>query len=330
YLGRPDLTAERFVPDPFAATPGTRMYATGDLACWRGDGSLSFLGRNDRQLKLRGFRIEPSEIETALLTCPDIEDAVVLPRERPSGEFDLVAYVVGAQVETAALRDDLRGVLPDYMLPAAVVRLDALPLTPNGKLDRRALPAPDHDALDASTYVAPEGALEVLLAELWSELLGVARIGRHDDFFALGGHSLLGIRLISRLRSTLGLELPLAALFTHPRLADLARALDGVAASSLPAIVPAPRDEPLPLSFAQQRLWFLAKLDAQADLAYRMGGGLELQGELDLAALQRALDRIVARHEALRTRFIAEHDNAIQSIAPSEAGFMLEIIDLGE
>ncbi|KAB7761970.1 condensation domain-containing protein, partial [Xanthomonas maliensis] len=174
------------------------------------------------------------------------------------------------------------------------------------------------------------GALEVLLAELWSELLGVARIGRHDDFFALGGHSLLGIRLISRLRSTLGLELPLAALFTHPRLADLARALDGVAASSLPAIVPAPRDEPLPLSFAQQRLWFLAKLDAQADLAYRMGGGLELQGELDLAALQRALDRIVARHEALRTRFIAEHDNAIQSIAPSEAGFMLEIIDLGE
>ncbi|UXA69068.1 non-ribosomal peptide synthase/polyketide synthase [Xanthomonas prunicola] len=336
YLGRPGPTAERFVPDPFADQPGQRMYKTGDLVRWRADGNLDFLGRNDAQVKLRGVRIELGEIEAVLRACEGVREAVVLAREDRPGDTRLVAYLVGdatpgdAAVWLCAdrLRAQLITRLPDAMIPVAYVRLDALPLTANGKLDRRALPLPDTDAFDVQAYAAPEGELETLLAALWSELLGVEQIGRYDSFFALGGHSLLGTRLISRIRHTLGLELPLAALFMQPRLADLARAMDSLAASQLPAIVPLPREGNLPLSFAQQRLWFLAQLDAQADLAYAMPGGVELQGELDLAALRQALDRIVARHEALRTTFVASGDSAIQRIAPPEVGFALDCIDL--
>ncbi|PKV10522.1 hypothetical protein XpruCFBP8354_23050, partial [Xanthomonas prunicola] len=197
-----------------------------------------------------------------------------------------------------------------------------------GKLDRRALPAPDTDALAVQAYVPPQGELETLLAALWSELLSVERIGRHDSFFALGGHSLLAVRLISRIRSTLGLELALSALFSQPRLLDLAATLAGTATSTVPAIVPADRSAPLPLSFAQQRLWFLEQLDDRAKLAYLMPVGVDLHGELDLPALQRALDRIVARHEALRTCFIACDDGATQLIAPADVGFALDCIDL--
>ncbi|WP_218059572.1 non-ribosomal peptide synthetase, partial [Xanthomonas translucens] len=330
YLHRPDLTAERFVPDPFAEQAGERMYRTGDLARWCDDGLLEFLGRNDDQIKLRGFRIELGEIQAALRACDGIREAVVIARQDSPGEQRLVAYLVGdgAAPSPEALRTQLGLRLPDYMVPSAYVRLDALPLTANGKLDRRALPAPDASALALQTYLAPEGELEILLAGLWSELLGVEQIGRHDSFFALGGHSLLAVRLISRIRSALGVELPLATLFTQPCLADIAIALRSAVASTLPAIVPVQREGTLSLSFAQQRLWFLSQLDARAAQAYLLAGGVDLHGELDLPALQRALDRIVARHEALRTSFVSIDDGATQIIAPPDIGFALHCIDL--
>ncbi|MCC4598285.1 non-ribosomal peptide synthetase [Xanthomonas campestris pv. phormiicola] len=328
YLHRPALTAERFLADPFATHPGQRMYRTGDLARWRADGSVEFLGRNDDQVKLRGFRIEPGEIEAALRSCPGVRDAAVLLREDRPGDKRLVAYLVGDGLRVEQVRDRLAAGLPDYMVPTAYVLLQAIPTTTHGKLDRRALPAPDASALAVPAYVAPEGEGERLLATLWSELLGIERVGRHDSFFALGGHSLLGVQLISRIRSALGLELPLATLFAHPRLAELAQALAQAASSTLPAIVPANRRKPLPLSFAQQRLWFLAQFDARAAQAYLMPGGIDLHGELHLPALRQALDRIVARHEALRTRFVAGHDGATQVIAPPEVGFALDCIDL--
>ncbi|UXA69071.1 amino acid adenylation domain-containing protein [Xanthomonas prunicola] len=328
YLDRPDLTAERFVPDPFARTPGQRMYRTGDLACWRADGTLDFLGRTDRQLKLRGFRIELGEIEAALLACAGIDDALVLAREDRHDDQQLVAYLIGQDIAVSTVHATLRDRLPDYMLPAAYAVLASWPLTANGKLDRAALPDPHAQALDAQAYAAPEGEQEVLLAALWRDVLGVERIGRRDSFFALGGHSLLAVRLVSRIRSTLGLELPLATLFAQPRLAAMAQALVSATATTLPAIGALPRPDTLPLSFAQQRLWFLAQLDTQADLAYLMPGGVALYGELNVPALQRALDRIVARHEALRTSFVSIDDGATQIIAPPEIGFALHCIDL--
>ncbi|WP_152624927.1 condensation domain-containing protein, partial [Xanthomonas sp. GPE 39] len=319
-----------FIPDPFAEQPGARMYRSGDVACWRADGTLEYLGRNDDQVKLRGFRIELGEITAALRACAGVQDAAVLLREDTPGEPRLVAYVVGEVDAHSAdsLRSQLAARLPEVMLPTAYVHLEALPLTPNGKLDRKALPAPDTDALAMQAYAAPEGELETQLAEIWCDLLGVEHVGRHDSFFVLGGHSLLGVRLISRIRSALGLELPLATLFAQPRLAELAQALDTAAASTLPAIVPADRDAPLPLSFAQQRLWFLAQFDNRAAQAYTLAGGVDLHGVLDVAALQQALDRIVARHEVLRTCFVASDDGATQVIAPADVGFALTCIDL--
>ncbi|WP_409976300.1 amino acid adenylation domain-containing protein, partial [Xanthomonas graminis] len=328
YLGRPDLTAERFVPDPFAEQPGQRMYRSGDLARWCADGNLEYLGRSDQQIKLRGFRIEPGEIEAVLRGCSGVREAAVVVHAH-GDDNRLLAYLVGNDtLSTEQLRAALAARLPDYMIPAAYVQLDALPLTPNGKLDRAALPAPDTDALVATAYAAPEGELETLLATLWSELLGIDQVGRHDSFFALGGHSLLAVRLISRLRSALGLELPLATLFAQPRLADLARSLHGAAASILPVIVPAERSAPLPLSFAQQRLWFLAQLDPQADLAYLMPNGLRLHGKLDRHALRQALDRIVARHESLRTRIALHQDDPVQIIDSATIGLRLREHDL--
>ncbi|AVT99226.1 non-ribosomal peptide synthetase [Xanthomonas oryzae] len=328
YLHRPALTAERFLPDPFAMTPGQRMYRTGDLARWRADGSVDFLGRNDDQVKLRGYRIEPGEIEAALQACPGVREAAVLLREDRPGDKRLVAYLVGQDLNLEQLRDLLDARLPDYMVPTAYVVLPALPITTHGKLDRRALPTPDASALAVQTYEAPQGEREVLLAALWSELLGLERIGRHDNFFALGGHSLMAVQLLTRLRARQGLELPLATLFAHPRLADFALQVANAPRTTFPALVAQTRPDPLPLSFAQQRLWFLAQLDAQADLAYLMPGGVDLHGQLHLPALQQALDRIVARHEALRTRFVAHDHGTTQVIAPAEVGFALECIDL--
>ncbi|MBW8848838.1 MAG: amino acid adenylation domain-containing protein, partial [Burkholderiales bacterium] len=238
YLNRPDLSAERFVPDPFAAEPGARMYRTGDLGRWRighdGDGTIEFLGRNDHQVKLRGFRIELGEIEARLREHPGVREAVVLAREDEPGDKRLVAYLTGSEpLQPEVLRTHLAAQLPEYMVPAAYVGLDALPLTPNGKLDRRALPAPADTAFGKHAYEAPQGELESTLASIWSELLGVQRIGRGDDFFALGGHSLLAVQLASRIRARLGSEVPLAELFAQPTLAGFAQRVASAHASAL-------------------------------------------------------------------------------------------------
>ncbi|WP_238319420.1 amino acid adenylation domain-containing protein, partial [Xanthomonas maliensis] len=225
YLGRPDLTAERFVPDPFADQPGQRMYKTGDLASWRADGSLDYLGRNDHQVKLRGMRLELGEIEACLRRCAGVRQAVVLAREDIPGDKRLVAYVVADALDqapdNATLHAHVAAQLPDYMCPSAYVSLDTLPLTPNGKLDHRALPPPDANALAGPAYVAPEGQLEVLLAALWSEVLGIEHIGRHDSFFALGGHSLLAVRLSAAIRRALHCDVPIQGLFAHPTLQQM-------------------------------------------------------------------------------------------------------------
>ncbi|WP_460415191.1 amino acid adenylation domain-containing protein [Pseudomonas sp. microsymbiont 2] len=326
YLNRPELTAERFLEDPFAGRPDARMYRTGDLVRWLDDGSLEYLGRNDDQVKIRGVRIELGEIESRLASLPGINEAVVLAREDQPGQSRLVAYftpqpdIEAPQPEL--LRSQLLAHLPAYMVPVAFVTLAALPLTANGKLDRRALPAPERSALFEQAYVAPEGELETALAELWAQLLQVERVGRHDDFFALGGHSLLAMRMVSQVRLRLGVELTLAELFANAELAVLAQVLAGAGRSALPAIVPVPRGQPLPLSFAQQRLWFLAQLEG-GNQAYNVPLALGLRGELDVEALERALLCIVARHESLRSRFVPSGDSAqVQLLDTPQAGWL--------
>ncbi|MGE8146099.1 amino acid adenylation domain-containing protein [Pseudomonas frederiksbergensis] len=330
YLNLPELSAERFVADPFSTDPDARLYKTGDLGRWLPDGSIEYMGRNDFQVKIRGFRIELGEIEAKLANHPDVKEVVVLAREDASGEKRLVAYytTTDAALETETLRSHLQAQLPEYMVPAAYVRLDTLPLTSNGKLDRKALPAPDLTSLITRTYEAPVGEVEIALAQIWQDLLGVSQVGRRDQFFELGGHSLLAIQLISQVRLQLGVELGLADLFAQPELAALAQTVAEASRSTLPEIVTVSREEALPLSFAQQRLWFLAQMEG-GSAAYHMPAGLRLRGTLDTDALQRALDRIVARHEALRTTFVQDQGaDAFQRIAPAECGFALRQYDL--
>jgi thioesterase domain-containing protein len=238
YLNRPELTAERFVSDPFASEPA-RLYRTGDLARWRDDGTLEFLGRNDHQVKIRGFRIELGEIEARLLEHPGVREAVVLARERASGDKQLVAYVTGEDALTPeALRGHLAAQLPEYMLPAAYVQLDALPLTPNGKLDRGALPAPKADALVTRPYERPQGEIEQMLAELWCELFQLERIGRHDNFFELGGHSLMALQMLSRVSARLQREVPVRLVFAAQTVETLARGIGEMDAGDMSNLVP--------------------------------------------------------------------------------------------
>jgi acyl carrier protein len=244
YLGRAGLTAERFVPDPFSPGAGARLYRTGDLGRWRMDGTLEFLGRLDRQVKVRGFRVELEEVEAALACEPSVARAAVAAVDGPAGGR-LVAYVVpedGRPVEASALRDALRRSLPEYMVPGAIVELDALPLTANGKLDRARLPDPTQQtfALDES-YVAPRDEVEEAIERVWRELLGLERVGVHDRFFEIGGHSLLAARVVSALREPLGVELPLREVFEHPTIAELAVAVRLAPKTRLPAIEPRPR-----------------------------------------------------------------------------------------
>ncbi|MCG1043369.1 amino acid adenylation domain-containing protein [Mycetohabitans sp. B8] len=306
YLNRPELTAERFVRDPFSSEADARMYRTGDLVRYLPDGNLEFLGRNDHQVKIRGFRIELGEIEACLAQHAQVRDAVVLAQGDGSGKR-LVAYVLTEADESLAstLCAHVAASLPEYMVPSAFVQLDVLPLTPNGKLDRRALPAPDDNAFVHQAYEAPQGELECMLATIWAELLGVERVSRHDSFFALGGHSLLAVRLMNRV-AALGVPLPLTALFAAPTLAALAAALNAQRASdssALPTITPVSRAGALPLSFAQQRLWFLAQLDGASD-AYHIPLALRVRGPLNRGAWQQALDALLVRHEALRSVFV--------------------------
>jgi amino acid adenylation domain-containing protein len=331
YLNRPELTDERFLNDPFSADGNARMYKTGDRGRWLADGTVEFLGRNDFQVKLRGFRIELGEIESKLSECAGVRDAVVLAREDAPGDKRLVAYLVaeeGRELSVADLRDALSRQLPDYMLPSAFVQLDRLPLTANGKLDRKALPAPEATALSAREYEAPQGEIEQTLATLWQELLHVERVGRHDQFFELGGHSLLAVQLTSQVRATFGVELPLRELFVRPALSALAEAVQAAGASTMGQIQRADRNQPLPLSLAQQRLWFVDQLDRAESAAYHMPAALRLTGQLDVAALQATLDRLIARHEGLRTSFTAIDGVPYQQLAPEDCGFALVHEDL--
>ena len=316
YVGRSGLTAERFVANPFGAA-GSRMYRTGDLARWRGDGVLEFLGRADHQVKLRGFRIEPGEIEAVVLRHPAVAQAVVLAREDAPGQKRLVAYVVAAadrEIDVAALRAQLGASLPDYMVPSGFVVLSSLPLTPNGKLDRGALPAPD---LTPQVVRLPRTPQEEVLCALYAEVLGVARVGIDDSFFALGGHSLLATKLISRIRTTLDVEVAIRTLFEAPSVEALAKRLDHGEAAR-PALRPLPRPAEIPLSFAQRRLWFLDRLEG-ASATYNIPMAVRLKGALDHAALEAALGDVVERHESLRTVFAETAGIARQLILDADA-----------
>ncbi|PZW46673.1 non-ribosomal peptide synthetase, partial [Pseudomonas sp. URIL14HWK12:I2] len=319
YLNRPQLTAERFVQDPFATSASARMYRSGDLVRWLADGSLEYLGRNDDQVKIRGLRIEPGEIESRLAALAGIDEAVVIAREDQPGHPRLVAYYTVrpdvAPLEPEGLRAQLQAHLPEYMVPVAFVALPALPLTANGKLDRRALPAPERTALFEVGFEAPVGELEQALAQLWAELLHVERVGRHDDFFRLGGHSLLAMRMVSQVRVRLGAELSLAALFAAAQLTSVARHLEQAGRSEVPPIVAAAPGQALPMSYAQQRLWFLAQLEGGSQ-AYNVPLALGLRGRLDVDALEAALLRLLERHPVLRSQFKAVADSAEVVICP--------------
>jgi len=330
YLNRPELTAERFLTDPFSPEPNARMYRTGDLARYLPDGNIEFLGRNDSQVKLRGFRIELGEIEARLMEHPHVRDAVVIAREDTPGDKRLIAYYTTKEEnltpDAEHLRSHLSASLPAYMVPAAYVLLPALPLTPNGKLDRNALPAPEGEAFATRGYEAPQGEIETTLAAIWAEVLKIDQVGRYDNFFNLGGHSLLAVRMATRLRQELSLEVDLRDLFAHPTLADLARTLESAAHTELPPIAPVDRNGQLPLSFAQQRLWFLDQLEPGSS-AYNMPFGLRLKGELKRKALEKGLNQLVKRHEALRTSFGMRDGNPVQVIV-AELELNIEEIDL--
>jgi pristinamycin I synthase-3/4 len=332
YEAQPAATAERFVPDPFGTQPGDRLYRTGDLVMRLASGDLEFLGRTDHQVKFRGHRIELGEIEAVLRTHPAVSDAAASVRDGETGDKRIVAYVASDQTpDLSDLRDHVARTLPDYMIPGAFVFLPALPLLPNGKLDRRALPEPESAAQPISTEF--HSPVEEIVASIWEATLGVeiARrpAFREDDFFALGGHSLLGTQVVSRLREALGVELPLRTLFDRPKLCDLASEIETLrrgATRDAPPLTRARREGPVVCSFAQQRLWFIEQLDP-GNFAYNIPRALRMTGALDVSALRDSLSEIVKRHEALRTVLVNQNGSPAQVIR-EEFELKLPVIDL--
>ena len=318
YLQRPGLTAERFVADPFSPS-GERLYRTGDLARYRADGVVEYVGRVDHQVKVRGFRIELGEIETVLLAQDSVREALLL-----AADNQLLAYLVPAQTLSETERAEvgeqlmatLRDHLPDYMVPAHLIFLERMPLNPNGKLDRQALPKPDA-SVEQQDWRVPVTPLQQQVAAIWAAILGAERVGLNQHFFELGGHSLLAMQVVSRIRQTLSLEVPLKAVFEHPRLEAFVAAMQAQESPSptAPALLSAGRVQPLPLSYAQERQWFLWQLEPHS-AAYHIPSALRLKGQLDLAALQRSFDSLLARHESLRTHIRQDHDGAVQVIEP--------------
>src|SRR2546421_2757870 len=334
YLKRPEVTAERFVPHPYSQRPGARLYRSGDLARYLPDGSLEFVGRLDHQVKLRGYRIELGEIEQALLEHPAVGECVVIVRADPAGSKQVVAYVVAAQdqeaVDLAGLRAYLRERLPEYMVPSHLMVLDALPLSANGKVDRRALPAPHLSAEQGHKQGLHhlQGPIEELLAGIWQELLHVPVISSHDHFFALGGHSLLAMQVVTRIRQQLGLELPLRTLFEAPTLVALSQhvqqQLRAEPQELLPPLHPSPRRAPPPLSFAQERLWFLEQLEP-GQPTYHVPLILRLHGRFNPAALQASWHLLEARHEGLRLRIETHEGQAVQGLLPVSSSPLLHL-----
>ncbi|WP_315986295.1 non-ribosomal peptide synthetase [Streptomyces sp. or43] len=318
YLDRPGLTAARFVADPFDGT-GARMYRTGDLVRWDRHGLLDYVARGDDQVKLRGFRIELGEVEAALLARPGVTAACAVIRADSAGGRRLVAYAVtgGPAPRPVALREALAETLPHYAVPGAVVILDDLPLLPNGKVDRRALPEPSAGSGPADG-AGPHSLQEGLLAGIFADVLQQPRVNPHDSFFDLGGHSLLAMRVVSRVRAVLGAEIAVRTLFEHPTVAGLARVLDPRGHTRPPVVPAAQRPDPLPLSYAQQRLWFLNRLEGPSS-AYHIPLVLELDGALDTDALRAALRDVVERHEALRTLFPERDGVPRQLVLPADA-----------
>ncbi len=311
YFARPELTAERFVPDPFSGRPGARLYRTGDLGRFRPDGRVEFLGRADQQVKIRGFRIEPGEIQARLEAHPALADTAVVVRRDENGDPQLVAYYTAAGAtppSPAELREYLGKRMPAYMVPATFCRLEALPRTPNGKLDRAALPDPAGRRRPAP--IAPRTPTEGTLVHLWQELLGLDAVGVADNFFDLGGHSLLATRLMARIRETMKIEQPLRLIFDCPTIAELAAALDALSPSDAASDVAdhirrRTSTAPTSLSYGQQRIWFLQQLDP-GSTAYNIPIALRFDGDLDTAALAEAARRTASRHHVLRTRIVID------------------------
>nr|WP_244216303.1 non-ribosomal peptide synthase/polyketide synthase [Pseudomonas daroniae] len=331
YFNRPALTAERFIPDPFDETGGNRLYRTSDLCRHRADGVIDYIGRIDHQVKIRGYRIELGEIEARLLAHEWVSEAAVIDIDAEAGK-QLVAYVVPREASVQenrdaqhqwrrVLKEHLNATLPEYMVPAHWLFLEALPLTSNGKLNRKALPRPDA-SLVQQDFVAPKGDLEEKIADIWADVLKLERVGRHDNFFDIGGHSLLATQVVSRVRQALHLELPLRLLFEEPELAGFAGQLIEESHPNAAGITRIDRNQPLALSYAQQRQWFLWKLEP-GSCAYHIPAALRFRGALDVAALTHSFQRLINRHETLRTIFSQDDNQAVQHILPAYA-FTLE------
>ncbi|MBW4564790.1 MAG: amino acid adenylation domain-containing protein [Mojavia pulchra JT2-VF2] len=327
YFNQPELTKEKFIPNPFI--PKTLLYKTGDLARYLSNGEIEYLGRIDYQVKLRGFRIELGEIEAVLEQHPAVRQCVVMVREDVPGNQRLVAYLVAENDATDELRQYLRQKLPEYMIPSAFVILDSLPLTPNGKVNRRALPAPENTNAElVSGFVAPRHPVEEVLAGIWTQVLGISQVSIYDNFFELGGHSLLATQVISRIRKTFGVDIPLQRLFEFPTIAKLAKNIQQTSHQGISAITPVSRDGNLPLSFAQARLWLLEQLNPGSGI-YNMPAKVRLVGELNIEALEETINEIIRRHEVLRTSFTSVDGQPLQVITP-DVQIKIPVVDLQE
>jgi len=338
YLNRPELTAQKFISNPFKENSQERLYRTGDKVRYLSDGTIEILGRIDNQVKVRGFRIELEEIEEKLSQHPAVKQVTVTAREDVAGDKRLVAYVVlhssqeSEQKSVSSLRHFLKQKLPDYMIPSSFVVLEALPLNPNGKVDRRTLPVPEIRPADLPTFVAPRTPIEEMLANIWANILRVEQVGIHDNFFELGGHSLLAAQIIARMRVSLGVELPFSRLLEFPTIAGLVKIVEEarqqeVRPQALP-LQPISRNQTIPLSFSQEQLWFLQQL-LPDEPVYNEPCTIRLQGAINVAALEKAIDEIIKRHESLRTRFITLDGQPVQVIDPPGT-FNLAVVDLRE
>ncbi|HYX15543.1 MAG TPA: amino acid adenylation domain-containing protein [Nostoc sp.] len=335
YLNRPDLTAEKFIPNPFSNEAAARLYKTGDLARYLANGEIEYIGRIDHQVKVRGFRIELGEIEAFINQHPAVQETVVVVGEDSEDSKRLVAYVVTQKEQTLTILElsgFLESKLPSYMIPGAFVILEALPLTPNGKVDRKALPIPELTQISSSNIILPSTPIENLLAGIWAEVLGIEKVGIDNNFFELGGHSLIATRVISRIRQVFQVELPLRYLFEKPTIAGLAKEIEkaikvdsGVEVTNIERIV---RSLELPLSFAQQRLWFLSQLEPNSSF-YNISAAVRLEGQLNVELLQQSFNEIINRHEALRTNFQTIEGQAI-AVIHEVMSLILPVLDISE